>query len=327
MLFSIVVLSYNRPDQIQRILENLKNSSSFNFNLIIKDDCSPRQLEIENVVEKYRSQLNFEIIFHKNKINLGYDKNLLDAFYITDSDYLFLLSDDDYVNGESLGRLSDLLLVGEYRFYYVPYLNHGVRCRENIHPYDISRFHEVIYNSILFSGLIFHRNSVLRLPIDNSFLSSCIYTQVYLASLLVFNDGKFGEAPTNLLFLGGDGENFFGKNESAANAEALQDRSTLVANLRYQVFLLRVVERIAQNTDLCILNSFFHHYNIRLIGYMARARAGGLKAYFSLIKEISILKIGLKWYSRLSLAFFILIPSNLSAYVYAVSVRRFRKAG
>ena len=126
MLLSIVVLSYNRPDQIQRILENLKNSSSFNFNLIIKDDCSPRWLEIQNVVEKYRSQLNFEIIFHKNKINLGYDKNLLDAFYIADSDYIFLLSDDDYVNGQYLGHLSDLLLVGEYRFYYVPYLNHDV---------------------------------------------------------------------------------------------------------------------------------------------------------------------------------------------------------
>jgi glycosyltransferase involved in cell wall biosynthesis len=327
MLFSIVVLSYNRPDQIERILVNLKKTSSSNFNLIIKDDCSPRQLEIQNVVEKYRSQLDFEIIFHKNDINLGYDQNLLDAFYIADSDYVFLLSDDDYVMGEFLGALSDLLSAREYKLYYVPYLNNGVLCRKKINHYEISRFHEVIYNSILFSGLIFHRVSVLQLPLDRSFLSNCIYTQVYLASLLAFNEGKFGEAPSNLLYLGGDGENFFGKNESAVNKEVLQDRSAIVANLRYQVFLLKVVEKIAQNTDPCILKRFLHHYNIRLIGYMARARSGGLESYLSLIKEISISNIDLKWYSKLSLVFFILIPRKLSSYVYTVSVRRFRKSG
>ena len=67
----------------------------------------------------------------------------------------------------------------------------------------------------LISGLIFERKTVLSLNIDSKFLSNCIYSQVYLASKIIYNQAEYGFAPKGLLYVGGDGENFFGKSIGA----------------------------------------------------------------------------------------------------------------
>ena len=54
MLLSIVVLSYNRPEQIERILKNFIDFKDDRVQLIIKDDVSPRFSEIERIVNDYK---------------------------------------------------------------------------------------------------------------------------------------------------------------------------------------------------------------------------------------------------------------------------------
>ncbi len=89
MLLSIVVLSYNRPKQIERILKCLVGVEPSDFDLIIKDDLSPRRNEIADVVNCYSGTLNFDVKLHINDDNIGYDRNLIDAFDITESEYVF----------------------------------------------------------------------------------------------------------------------------------------------------------------------------------------------------------------------------------------------
>lgn len=327
MLFSIIVLSYNRPEQIERILKNLLTASSENFNLIIKDDCSPRHDEIEDIVQFYKKNSKYEIIFHKNKENLGYDKNLLDSFNITDSEYIFLLSDDDYIDGRYISELSGVLEKREHKIYFTPYHFNGHLNRRNINPYNLDQFEEIIYNSILFSGLIFDRFTVLSTKKDEVFLSNCIYTQVYLASVIIFNEKSFGEVTDKLLHLGGDGENFFGKNQSAVNNEILKDRSSVVADLRYQVFLLEVVKKIANSTTKKILPIFMREYNLRLIGYLMKTRRIGLIPYKMLIKELRVLKIEMKYTTKIFIIMIYMLPSKICDLLYKQAVFIFRKAG
>jgi glycosyltransferase involved in cell wall biosynthesis len=327
MLLSIVVLSYNRPEQVDRILCNLLSASSSEFNLIIKDDCSPRQSEIESIVESYAKKARFEIVLYKNKSNLGYDRNLLDAFAITESDYIFLLSDDDYINGARLIDLIKLLSRREYKIYFTPYQDRGGACRSGIRPYELARFDEVIYNSILFSGLIFYRKSVLRLPRDEGFLSSSIYTQVYLASVLIFNEKEFGYAPNDLLHLGGDGENFFGKNESAINGEGLRDRSCITSNLRYQMLLLAVVYKVGEATSMSVINIFMIEYNRRLISYLFRARSLGLIKFNMLVNAIEEAGINVAWYIKPLTRILPLVPSFLANTIVQYAVKILKRAG
>lgn len=327
MLISIVVLSYNRPVQIERILKNIVSAMPGDFNLIVKDDCSPKQCEIEKIVESYVGRAGFPIIFHKNKINLGYDGNLLDAFSITDSDYVFLLSDDDYIDGNHVPELINLLAMKRYKLYFSPYASKGLTFRCNTGSFKLGRFHEVIYNSILFSGLIFHRETVLSLPKDKLFLSKCIYSQVYLASVIAFHEKNYGEAPKKLLHLGGDGENFFGKNQSAINRETLQDRESIVSNIKYQKLLLAVVDKVAEATHPCVKNVFLKEYNRRLASYLLRARSSGLSGFNLLVAYIKTSRMRVAWYVVLTMRFLPVIPPFLAGAINKSATRIFRKAG
>jgi hypothetical protein len=57
MLLSIVVLSYNRPIQLRRILDHFIGFADNRVKLIIKDDQSPNFDEIEKIFNFYRYYL------------------------------------------------------------------------------------------------------------------------------------------------------------------------------------------------------------------------------------------------------------------------------
>jgi len=320
MLLSIVILSYNRPLQLERILCKFENIENGRFNIIIKDDVSPLINEIEQVYKKYRDKLAVEVRLYNNELNLGYDKNLISSFDITESEYVFLLSDDDYIEGREMERLISVLSKREEKFYFTPYTDKlsGVINRvfsESIdHNETLIDFSSVIYNSILFSGLIYHRKTVLGLNLDRAFLSNCIYTQVYLAAIIIYNTKSFGVVPSGVLFLGGDGDSFFGKNESAKNSELLTDRNKLTSNLNYQPFLLSVVDKIASMTNPDIRRLFLKEYKKRLISYGLRARSHGLKSYL----------VFLKAYMKSNIPFFI-IPFSFYMTFFLIAAKWAKK--
>ena len=65
--FSIIVPVYNRPNEIDALLESLtKQHFSDDFEVLIIEDGS--EIAAENIVKKYQSQLNIHYFF---KVNSG----------------------------------------------------------------------------------------------------------------------------------------------------------------------------------------------------------------------------------------------------------------
>lgn len=317
MLLSIVVLSYNRPSQLDRILSSLIGVSDKRVNLIIKDDQSPRLEEIVSVFNKYKSFLDFEIILHRNEQNLGYDRNLIDAFNITDSKYIFLLSDDDYINGFNVKNLLSYLESSDKSIHFTPYFDIDAGCNnrsclpsDNMSNDDFSDF---IYNSILFSGLIYSREAVLSLNVDMEFISNCIYSQVYIAVILAYKSKCYGVAPEGILVLGGDGENFFGKNKSAKNKELLSNRHAFTSNLNYQPFLLKTVNKVAEVTSGEVERVFLREYKKRLISYGLRARSYGVINHHQFIMQYFKSKIPFFVFPAICFLTFYIVPSNVAS--------------
>lgn len=327
MLLSIVVLSYNRPEQIKRICEKLSIANNPRFNLIIKDDCSPRQSEIEELIQDYAKGVRFNVIFHKNKKNLGYDGNLIDSFYITDAEYVFLLSDDDYIDGANIDELVRILEAREFKLYFTPYIHSGGTSRTKISSFSLKRFHHIIYNSILFSGLVFHRSTILKLPKDMTFLLNCIYSQVYFSAKVAFEERGFGSGPVNLLYLGGDGENFFGRNEAAVNRKLLSDRESITANLKYQGLLLKVVERAASETDIRILELFNRERSRRILSYLLRARGDTVENFMCLKVYINDPKNEFSLIVRLFSHAVLICPPFLARCLNKTLVRLMKRSG
>ena len=90
--FSIIVPVYNRPNEIDALLESLtKQRFSGDFEILIIEDGSENAAD--NIVEKYQSQLNVNYFFKENSgagasRNFGMQKALGNYFIILDSDVI-----------------------------------------------------------------------------------------------------------------------------------------------------------------------------------------------------------------------------------------------
>jgi glycosyltransferase involved in cell wall biosynthesis len=90
--FSIIVPVYNRPNEIDELLESLtKQDLSHDFEVLIIEDGSTTKSDI--IVEKYKSQLNIKYFFKENtgagaSRNFGMQRASGNYFIILDSDVI-----------------------------------------------------------------------------------------------------------------------------------------------------------------------------------------------------------------------------------------------
>lgn len=94
-LVSIIVLTYNHEQFIRQSLDSiLMQEVSFQYEIIIGDDCSPdnTSLILKEYEEKYPELI--EVIYRKK--NIGGRKNLLDLFKRCRGQYIAQLEGDDF---------------------------------------------------------------------------------------------------------------------------------------------------------------------------------------------------------------------------------------
>src|SRR3990172_5880253 len=89
MKFSIIIPVYNRPDEIDELLESLTMQDYRDFEVLVIEDGSV--IKCSDVIDIYRSKLNISYIVKENSgqgfsRNLGYEKATGDYFIVFDSD-------------------------------------------------------------------------------------------------------------------------------------------------------------------------------------------------------------------------------------------------
>ena len=87
--YSIIVPVYNRPEEVEELLESLTKQTFTNFEVILVEDGST--ITCENVFEKYVGKLSLQYFFKPNtgpgpSRNFGFERALGDYFVIFDSD-------------------------------------------------------------------------------------------------------------------------------------------------------------------------------------------------------------------------------------------------
>lgn len=89
--YSIIIPVYNRPDEVDELLESLTLQDFKNFEILIIEDGSEK--DCKGVIEKYQSQLDIKYYFKENtgqgfSRNYGFQKAKGDYFIVFDSDCL-----------------------------------------------------------------------------------------------------------------------------------------------------------------------------------------------------------------------------------------------
>jgi glycosyltransferase involved in cell wall biosynthesis len=303
MLLSVAILSYNRPTELLRSLQSLVPLPD-GVEVIIFDDASPRIEEIVESIENFIDINNgFKLVI--NKHNLGYDANLLNAVISASGDYVFLLSDDDFLEKGALLNVLRSLMSSPHPLSFVrfcekypgnlwmpPALGSGRRDfgRSLLFKSDnLFNNGSFIYNSILFSGLIFQKSQVFLIKDRLAPYLNSIYIQVAIFALLADKFGAQFIAGPGIVACA-DGQNGFGTNPNSIDESDLIDRSCIHSNLKFNRRLIKVINLISSQIGLNFETAFFSEFNYRNFSGMRFARnmsRSNLVSYWNDLSEIT----------------------------------------
>jgi glycosyltransferase involved in cell wall biosynthesis len=340
MKLTVAILSYNRPKELRRCLSSLIPMPE-GVEIVVFDDASPMRTEIIGAVADVKA-IDPAISLKINPENLGYDGNLVNAVVASAGEHVMLLSDDDFLEKGCLVSVLGALRVDDPACAFVRFLitdnlhsnsdsgEHYVRRRDleiatTLGPDDLRRNGAVIYNSILFSGLIFKRRLVHRhLETLQQFRNS-IYTQVAIFALLTNEFGaRFIPGPGVVAC--GDGANGFGSNSSASNDGDLVDRTTVHSNLKFNRRLIEVIYKLSLVLGSAFSKSFFREYNFRNFSGMRIARNAGrrsLARYWQELGEITHGRGLFHWAAYLAMLILpIAVVNDITRVAYSLVGRR-----
>lgn len=262
-MLSICIPSYNRPSELERLLESIKEIKSDAIEVVISDDASPNQNLIDDVVNKHTNHLNIKYI--PRSTNLGYDLNLIFLAENASYEYMMFIGDDDFIEPANVIDFLSHLSLTKADFILTPVYGsdgHMRRCfSESFFKEDLSRFGlaKLAFECIFFSGLVFRTNKLRGLNIEG--LENSIYIQIF-SSLAIASESGFAYINTPLVHVGQDGESGFGFNN--VNDSKLQDRSGLLADFNYHIRLKKVIEIFSDRyTDIKL--QYNRLYCLRLI--------------------------------------------------------------
>lgn len=159
-MISVIIATYNGEKYIEKQLLSIINQSVKPDEVIIRDDCSKDDtIKICNFIKTKNSDIKIHII--KNKTNLGFSKNFMNAIYSAKGDYIFLCDQDDLWYKDKIKDLVSIMKANDYKL---------VSCN-----YDIINEDDTIINN---PGINFYCNkddcTIDNITFNDILISSCI---------------------------------------------------------------------------------------------------------------------------------------------------------
>ena len=108
-LIEIVLITYNRADDLNRTLTAILKSSLRNVQVTLLDNCSTDSSY--EVAAAFGAAYSGEFNYRKNPQNLGGDANIMRAYEIATAEYVWVLCDDDILD---FSRFQDAMRLLEH---------------------------------------------------------------------------------------------------------------------------------------------------------------------------------------------------------------------
>lgn len=294
-VLTIGITSYKRLNELVRCINSIHTKYINDIEILVSEDKSPLSSEIEQAVYQLSKTSVYNIRFTTNQVNLGYDMNLGAIIKKSKGEYIFFLSDDDAVIEGCLDKIIEIIkkqntvgvMYGPFCYSFSKKLD---RVRGESHYIIKGEKYaaKYIYDSILFSGLIFKKEYVERY--DASKFKNYNYFQVYLFLEMIFKYGGYYFNQPSVLCIG-DGENAYGISESSGGDAELADRSNIKSNLAFNKTLIKVIKMFDQNEGTNVMKSFARQYSLHSYTGLSIARDEGkhyYNEYWKILKGLDI---------------------------------------
>ncbi len=298
-ILSIGITSYKRVKELERCIKSIDTKYADDIEIIVSEDRSPLSKEIGEKVSEIKKSCPYNLKFMPNEHNLGYDGNLGAIIQKSSGKYIFFMSDDDASYEGALDIIIPFLKECEkdYGVLYAPFVYVPSMIKDRHHgnmDYIISAGEnsasKYVYDSILFSGLIFRKDYVTGF--DAGRFKNMNYFQVYMFLKMLFHYGGYYFAYPSVACVG-DGENAYGFSESSGGNKALQDRKSIISNLEFNKTLIKVIKLFDEEEGTHVFNSFEKQYSLHSYSGLSIARKSGLLYFKEYWKKLNSLEIKL----------------------------------
>jgi len=294
-LLTIGITSYKRINELIRCINSIKTKYVDDVEILVSEDKSPLSNEIKQNVEELAKNSDYSIRFTTNEVNLGYDMNLGAIIKKSLGKYIFFMSDDDAVRDDCLDEIIEFLKKNpDCGVMYAPFVynKNGKKDRVRGANHYISAGEKsastYIYDSILFSGLIFRKEYVSKY--DPSRFKNHNYFQVYMFLEMMLHYGAYYFEKPSVLCVS-DGENAYGISESSGGNAILANRKSVKSNLEFNKTLIKVIRMFDEDEGTHVIDSFAKQYSLHSYSGLSIARNEGktyFKEYWKILKELDI---------------------------------------
>lgn len=102
-MLNICIPTFNRPECLNHLLNQLTKQTFSNFKILISDDSSSKMLENKLIIQKFSKIL--DIKYYYQSINLGFSENIKFLYGEADNDLIWFLCDDDLIYNNSVENI------------------------------------------------------------------------------------------------------------------------------------------------------------------------------------------------------------------------------
>lgn len=318
-LITIGITSYKRIKELERCIKSIQTKYVDDIEIIVSEDCSPLSNEIGVMVNNLAKDSQYILRFMPNEHNLGYDRNLGAIIKKSKGEYVFYMSDDDALYEGFLDILIPFVKQKQNKGYgviYAPFVKNNRKDRnyscEMVIEKGEKNAAKHIYDSILFSGLIFKKSYVE--DFDASRFLNMNYFQVYMFLKMIYHYGGYYFAHPSVWCVE-DGENAYGLSESSGGNALLADRNSIISNLEFNKTLFKVIMLFDEEEGTQVFHSFEKQYSIHIYSAMSLARKNGKAYYDEFWKKLNSLDIHLYPITKVYYYLLLILGSTLTDYL------------
>jgi glycosyltransferase involved in cell wall biosynthesis len=190
---SICILSYNRPETLERLLKTIDTQNIEEIEVVICEDASPRRTEIRLVVDNFSLQRAYPVRYFENEKNLGYDGTFNQLCRHAQGEWMVFMGDDDEFAPLALDKMIDFLQNHSELGYVMKshYLLHESREKEifryfkgtKFFPAGLDTYTTLFRRSVFIAGFTIRREYALPFLTDR--FDGTMLMQLYLLAEVV----------------------------------------------------------------------------------------------------------------------------------------------
>lgn len=165
-----VIITYNRAADLQRTLAAFLNAGLTNIKLHVLDNASTDET---SAVVATAQALWPNLVYHRNKYNIGGNANILRAVEISNSEYSWIIGDDDAWLLEDISELSSVLNEGKADIVRLGWLVSPLSRGQIIEAAELVEMEKMFFASLSMISATIIRRAVIKPNLPHAYMGIC----------------------------------------------------------------------------------------------------------------------------------------------------------